>query len=227
MAAERPGRHYDAERRNEGFAIGEVRAMGRIRVTIAGTMGLVALVAAGLTALRHPSYMAANLAFSVALAVQFAALVAVVNVRGADRGFWNGFAICGWGYLALSVGPVLGPATSPYLATTTLLDLAYEHVFRGPYGEPIVRSQPYVPTRPDKWDRWNWPEAVVDPAMHNSAHYIMAPDTFTRIGHSLFSLGIALAGGLLGRRLGRATAAPAQGRGDANEPSPTQSTDHP
>ncbi len=174
--------------------------MKGLRLTIARAMGLVALSAAVLAGLRRPSWFAANVLFTAALAVQFAALVAVLNVRGPSRPFWKGFAVCGWGYLALSVGPFVGPVMSPHLATTAFLDLIYESFYHDPYGGPVVRYEPYVPTKPDKWDRWNWPEAVVDPRMHNSSHYIMAPDTFLRIGHSFLSLPIAWAGGWLGRR---------------------------
>jgi hypothetical protein len=174
--------------------------MRRRRVTIAGWMGVIVLVAAVMAGLRRPSWLAANLAFTAALSVQFVAMVAVLTARGPSRAFWKGFAACGWGYLALSVGPFLGPATSPHLATTTLLDLAFEHCYHDPYGGPVVRANPFVPTKKDTWDRWNWPEAVVDPRMHNSSYYVMAPDTFLRIGHSFLSLPIALAGGWLGHR---------------------------
>ncbi len=173
------------------------------RATIAKIMGVIALAALVLGGLRRPSWLAANVLFTTALAAQFAALVAVLVVRGPSRAYWIGFAVCGGGYLLLSVGPFLGPATSPHLVTTTLLDLVYEHCYHDPYGGPEVRDRAVVPTRNDKWDRWNWPEAVVDPRSHNSSFVIMAPETFLRIGHSFLSLPIAWAGGWLGRRLAR------------------------
>ena len=201
--------------------------MSRLRVTIAGSMGLVALAAAGMAAFRYPSPLTASGVFSLAVAILFAAWVAAICLRGRARAIWASFALCGSGYMALSLGPIVGRSTNPYLATTTLLDLAYEHCYLGPFGTPEVRTAAVIPNKPDKWARWNWPEAVVDVRMHNSSHYIMAPDTFLWIGHSLFSLPIALAGGLLGRRLGRGTPVSAPARNDDSERSPVQPHDHP
>jgi hypothetical protein len=174
--------------------------MSRPRLTIAGWMGVIGLTAAGFGALRYPSWLAANLIFTLALVFHFAALVALINLRGSGRAFWSGFAVCGWGYMILSVGP-LAESASARLATTTMLDFSYEYCFTSYYPQVYPRDTPVLPAGMPKWKLWTWPEPIVNSKFHNSAFYIMSPDAFLLIGHSLLSLPIAWAGGVLGRRL--------------------------
>jgi hypothetical protein len=174
--------------------------MSLARFTIAGWMGVIGLTAAGFGALRYPSWLAANLVFTLALVFHFAALVAVINLRGPGRGFWSGFAVCGWGYMFLSVGPAAEMA-SARLATTTMLDFSYEYCFTSYYPQVYPRDTPVLPVGMPKGKLWTWPEPIINPKFHNSAFYIMSPDAFLLIGHSILSLPIAWAGGVLGRRL--------------------------
>lgn len=182
--------------------------MIRQRLTIARSMGLVGLAAAGLAALRHPSYFAANAAFSVVVCLLFAATVAaraVTSARG--RIYWRSTALAGWGYLALSLGPVLDAATGPHLITTTLIDLAYEHCYKTPYSWPELRDTPAFPSESNKWKLWDWPDHVIKKDLSNAAFRIMTPEPFYRIGHSFFALLAALAGGHFAVVIARVSAA--------------------
>jgi hypothetical protein len=202
--------------------------MTRTRTTIAGWMGVIALAATGLWALRYPSWLAANFVFTLALVFHFVAIVAVINLKGPSRGFWSGFAICGWGYLILSVGPGLESTASARLATTTLLDFSYEYCFSSPYPQVYPRETAVIPVGMPKSKLWNWPEPIINSKIHNSAFYIMSPDAFLLIGHSLLSLPIAWAGGRLGRSLARrAQQSEASASHETLEQSPTRSNDLP
>jgi hypothetical protein len=204
--------------------------MRRARGTIAGSMGLIALTAVGLASLRRPSYLTANAVFSLALVIHFAAIVAVLSLRGLARSFWMGFTACGWGYLILSVGPGSESIASPYLLTTTILDIAYQHWFADPSRiPPLLRGQQDNSPVISKWKLWDWPyNPQVNNKLHNSAFYIMTPDPFMRIGHSLFSLAFAFTGGLLGRHFARNSSG-RTGLIGGNGPSPTidSVTEHP
>jgi hypothetical protein len=178
------------------------------RITIGLSMGLVALMAIGIAAFRRPSWLASNVVFSLALAIHFAAIVALLTVQGPARGFWKGFVACGWGYLILSLGPGLESSTGPYLATTALLDVAYQDWLASPSGIPIfTKGLPDNSPVISKWKLWDWPDSIVNTRVSNSSFYIMTPDAFLRIGHSAFSLLTALLGGTLGRMLSRRSAA--------------------
>jgi len=99
--------------------------MGRARMTIVGSMGVIALMALGLAAIHRPTRLAANGIFSLALVACFGATVAAYARRDRARAACRGFAFAGWGYLTLSLGPWFEGAVGPYLITTPLIDLAY------------------------------------------------------------------------------------------------------
>ncbi len=96
------------------------------RVTIARkSMGVVALAAVGLAALRHPSPLAASALFSLAVALLFAAAIAGISLPGRRRAIWSSFALCGFGYLLLSFGPWSTMEPGPHLITEPLIGFAY------------------------------------------------------------------------------------------------------
>lgn len=104
------------------------------RVTIAGLLSMVVVAALGLTALRFPSWLWANLFFTVAIVTLSAATLTAIEQRGARRSFWRGFAICGWCYFLLTSAPVLSSHLGFKLVTTTFLDLLYPRIAPAPVG---------------------------------------------------------------------------------------------
>jgi hypothetical protein len=76
--------------------------MRRVQFSIAGLMGVAVIAALGLTALRNGSAICAGVTFLVTCAVLCLALVGAQCRRGIHRAWWLGFALCGWGYLALA-----------------------------------------------------------------------------------------------------------------------------
>ncbi|MGO9471601.1 MAG: hypothetical protein ACLQVF_46555 [Isosphaeraceae bacterium] len=76
--------------------------MGRtIRFSIAGLMGIVLVAAIGLAAWRNASETWAGVMLLLTCGVLALAVVGVVCRTEAERAWWLGFALFGWGYLAL------------------------------------------------------------------------------------------------------------------------------
>jgi hypothetical protein len=74
--------------------------MRAVRFSIGGLMGAVVVAALGLTALRADSAIWAGVTLLWTSGVLCLAIVGVVCRRGAERAWWLGFALFGWGYLA-------------------------------------------------------------------------------------------------------------------------------
>jgi len=92
-----------------------------IRFSIAGLMGAVLIVAVGLAALRSASDTWAGVIFLSTCGVLALAVVGILCRREAERAWWLGFALFGWGYMALAFWPSDIPRV-PRLPTMTLLE---------------------------------------------------------------------------------------------------------
>ncbi len=92
-----------------------------IRFSIAGLMGIVVMAAIGLAALRNASETWAGAMLLLTCGVLALAVVGVVCCGGSERAWWLGFALFGWGYLALSCW-LWAEDRSPRLPTLVLLD---------------------------------------------------------------------------------------------------------
>ncbi len=95
--------------------------MSRARVSIAGLMGLIVMIALSVAALRSPTPLWSGTIFTLSLAALGVSLVGLVNRHGPRRAFWGGFAILGWGYWIAALSPWIGEAIGPRLVTTELL----------------------------------------------------------------------------------------------------------
>jgi hypothetical protein len=214
--------------------------MNRVRISIAGLMGLVVLAAIGLAALIHPTRMVANGIFSLTLGLGFAAVVAAVASEGRGRSAWIGAAICGWGYLALSLGPWFEGETGPHLITTALIDRSFD-LLGPPNGQPVMvlGASSGSAHPPGNWVRTKWdrPQDTFDLNRNASnqgyfdrlAPPVFVPDvpySFYRIAHSVCGLGAGLAGGLLAWGLARKSGGPAS-RSDGSDRSTTSTDGHP
>ena len=78
------------------------------RLTISGLMTFVVLAAVGFAAMRSGSDLWLRLIYSL---VALALLTATVLARYRSA-FWYGFAIFGWGYFLLGLGPWVGLAST-------------------------------------------------------------------------------------------------------------------
>src|SRR5262245_58393130 len=89
------------------------------RFSIGSLMVLTLVIAVAVAALRDASDTWAGILFGITLFLLASSLLGVIHRRDAKRAGWQGFALFGWGYLALAMAPGLDPAK---LATTQLLD---------------------------------------------------------------------------------------------------------
>jgi hypothetical protein len=99
--------------------------MRRFRFSIASLMTLVVFVAVSLAALRYVSPLWARALFSITWGILLAAVIGIIYRDGRRRAFWVGFALFGFGYLALSFGPWASAEVRPHLITTALLNELY------------------------------------------------------------------------------------------------------
>ncbi|MFI5456424.1 MAG: hypothetical protein ACHRXM_13325 [Isosphaerales bacterium] len=76
--------------------------MRTARFSIAGLMGAVLVAALGFAALRSASSTSAGVTLLWICGVLCLSIVGVVCRKGAERASWLGFALFGWGYLALA-----------------------------------------------------------------------------------------------------------------------------
>jgi hypothetical protein len=102
--------------------------MGRFRLTVAGLMGLVVYAAAGLAAVKSPTPAWAGTMLMLALTALAIATIGAVY----RRHFAFGFAVVGWGYLAVVFGPWLDARVGTRLLTTILADRLYLRVEYAP-----------------------------------------------------------------------------------------------
>jgi hypothetical protein len=181
--------------------------MKPIRITLAGLMALIVLAAVGLAALCQPTRFWANATFSLALGLDFAAVVAAIASEGRVRSAWSGFAVCGWGYLLLALFPWFEANVGPQLITTPLIESAYEWINPPLPGNPLLYggSNGVGLLDPRFGAGWNMPQLAnfVDEKPERSNFVPAASYSFLRIAHSLLGIASGMAGGLLALGMAR------------------------
>ena len=201
--------------------------MNGVRFSIASLLAWVALLGVGVAALRSGAPLWASFLFSLAIGTLTVAILAGVYRRGKRRAFWVGFASCGWVYLLLALGPWSESLVAPFLITTAILDLIYPKVVPPPaipsappgngpapsamaqpgrwritvlktggFGGPVTPSPPR-----SRWATWTETDRELGFVAQVGVTSTSIPDSFYRIGHSLFCLLAALAGGVMTRYL--------------------------
>src|SRR5947209_13045240 len=75
--------------------------MPRYRISLAGSLGIVAVIAMGMAGMRSASSLWTTAAATITLGLLLSALIAARLLEGPDRAFWAGFALFGWSYLVL------------------------------------------------------------------------------------------------------------------------------
>jgi hypothetical protein len=175
------------------------------RFSIAGLMGLVVVVAVGVAALRFATELWAGILLMLTLGALGAAVLAFHERTGARRAWWRGFALFGWGYVVLALGPWASEWIAPGLPTTIALDGLYARSHPAGEGAPArdltrlalrdyivaVNGSPGPSTAvafsPDG-------RVVLGAASTNPA-----PEPFRQVGHCLWTLLVACVGGVVGR----------------------------
>ena len=76
--------------------------MRQVRFSIAALMGAVLVAAFGLAVFRYGSQVSAGVLFLLTCGVLCLGVVGIVCRRGAERAWWLGFTLFGWGYMTLA-----------------------------------------------------------------------------------------------------------------------------
>ncbi|MBX6316320.1 MAG: hypothetical protein IRY99_25925 [Isosphaeraceae bacterium] len=92
------------------------------RSSIATLMGVVLVCGVAVAALRDASDVWAGILLLLTLGWLGTAILGAFYRREGRRAWWVGFALFGWGYLALAFGPWSAEQVGPRLPTTQLLE---------------------------------------------------------------------------------------------------------
>ena len=158
----------------------------RLQFSLLGVMGIVAFVAFACASLASPSFFWTSIVWTTAVAILAISVVAAIARHGESRCFWASFALVGWGYMALTLGPWFDDNTGELLPTRLLLDSIG------------LRLGYFVPDHTEIPGIWvNLPYAQGQSPSRDVFHYVL----FLVSGHSLIAIMVALGAGFLGRVL--------------------------
>ena len=213
--------------------------MRRPRITIAGLLVIVALVAVAFAALREPTDGWDSGVFGVTLMTLLTSVL-LADFRTTDRrAYWSGFALFGRAYLLVSQIPPI----EARLPTTKALVLSWEKLPRREIlweddltltnvrsfdMKSVAPATPAAPSPATVWDVMVYSPTGSSPNTYIKRLMAMPGDAaanFIRIGHSLLALILALVGGSLSQRLYSSGRPGFDTEPDLPRPSPRESVD--
>jgi hypothetical protein len=193
--------------------------MRNLRFNIASILGVILFVAVGFAALRESDDLWDSGIFTLTLGVLLVSILLAVHRGEAKQAFWVGFALFGWGYLALS----LIPSIESRLVTTKGLAYVDSKVPRRPPGV-VTLTLADIALRSTSNQIQKVAFTVDGTKVAASSHGVVrlwdgatgkllsgwsgTTENFIRIGHSLFALVAAWLGGHVSRRLSRGSRPP-------------------
>jgi hypothetical protein len=183
--------------------------MRKFRFNIASLLGVILVLGVAFAALRESDDLWESGLFTLTLGVLLVSILLAVRRSEANRAFWLGFALLGWGYLALSLVPTI---ESRLLTTKGLAYLDSKVPRRSSSAVTLMLSG----THPGGYANSiqiatsnQHPVRLSDAATGRVlVGWIGTRESFVRIGHSLFALLAGWLGGQLSRRLYRASRTP-------------------
>jgi hypothetical protein len=189
--------------------------MERPRFSIASLLVVIGVLGIALAAFRNPSYMWANITFTVAFAAIVLAIINTIHGRGACRAYWLGFALCGGTYFATCTVPGIRDSLCPRLATEMIFDCIYPHVSPPsgpdfPWANTQAATQrarmramgiePAPPTFESRWSAWNEPDRTNGDGYQIGTVKLVSSEAFRQIGHALATLLVAVLGASYAQR---------------------------
>jgi hypothetical protein len=186
----------------------------RFRLSIAGLLAAVLLIAVGFAGLRTASALWASALFTLTVTLFATAILGAVVCRGSSRMAWLGFGIFGWTYLLATFWVWPGPngVTAPPFLTKALLDSF----------QPSLKTSTVITI-----DTHQSGEMITEPPPIGAIRVIDLTH-YRRIGHMLAAIVLAILGAVVGTLL--STQSEVIVRGTPYRWAPSQSvgmTDHP
>jgi hypothetical protein len=175
------------------------------RFSLTGLSAFIAIIAIGLAALCRPSCLWASAMFSLFMLSLAVSCLWMFLRRGRERAFWVGFLSCGSLYAILSQAPWFDSHVSHRLFTTVILDLIYPKIpllenSNGRYTDAWTSWTQAPPDYSYAHPRIGFTQGSTDQYQKNRAFFtVNTTDAFLLIGHSLFGIIFAVAGGCLAR----------------------------
>jgi hypothetical protein len=190
--------------------------MGRPRFSIASLLVVIGVFGMALAAFRNPSYLWANVTFTVAFAAIVMAIINTIYGQSGDRAYWLGFALCGGIYFAICTIPGIRDSLCPQLVTEVIFDFLYPHVSPSPPPAPpaqpgmmvpqaqfvalqgrIMALPPQAPV--SRWSAWTEPDRTNGLGYPIGTVNLVSSEAFGQIGHALATLLVAVLGGIYAR----------------------------
>ena len=194
------------------------------RVSIAGLMVAVCIVAIAIASLKEASEGWTGALLMATLVVLANSLFGIAYRQGATRAAWLGFAIFGFGYLTLSLGPWSGDRFRASLPTSRVLAFAHGRLFPPETYSVVTRVIPApagssggpMMVRSMELGDATASAPVMGANRPTSIRTILSfPDnfgSFERVGHCLITFLAGLLGALIARWFHRGAAASATSR---------------
>lgn len=155
--------------------------MPQRQLSIKRALGLVAFFAVACAALARPSFLWAGTLWTLTMAVLGIAFVGTFCCRDCSRAFWFGFSVFGWGHMILALAPWFDDHSGEFIITRQLLD-RLGHLL----GHEVAELQ----SMPGIWHNLSWAST--------SGGYTYL--TYLVAGQSVFTLVVAVVGGLAAQR---------------------------
>jgi hypothetical protein len=188
--------------------------MRNFRYNIASLVGVIVFFGVSFAALRESNDLWESGIFTLTLGVLFVSILLAVHRNEANRAFWVGFALFGWGYLALAQVPsiesrLLTTKGLAYLdskvpgrpsAVATILLSAINSANSGNQVQNVAFSLDGLKVGTSSRGVVRVWDAATGKLLSGWGG---TTEHFVRIGHSLIALIAAWIGGLLSRRLSR------------------------
>ena len=183
--------------------------MKQLRFSLLGLAAATAGIAAACGTLVYASAWLAGMVWAATLLALLFGLLCAILVAPARRGFWIGFALCGWAYVLIEFGPLT--SLSKLVPLESLLTQAAEAM---PQAKGV--SQVTIGLSPDgaKVARIEAGDTLLridDFNFTNNALVVGKTEfiqSFVRTSHALIALLLAAAGGIVGMLIrGRHSAA--------------------
>src|SRR5437764_13857648 len=181
--------------------------MRRFRISIAGLMATVVYLCFALATLSRPMPLWGEAWLTCNLASLAVAVIGAIYSPTGRRPFWGGFAIVGWGFVAL----YLFPAYTPRLVTDSLAEWCYGAISYTPAADESVwvlvgegfykgrlikrESDGTYQVRSDDPRVNSGSQAGITPAVLRP----ISPIDYQQLWHSMLALPVAAAGGLVAR----------------------------